>query len=182
MTPRERILTALNHEAPDRTPTDGWFHHEVTEKLKSHYQTDDWPVVLAELGIEGWAELSPDLVPVEKADQIAARKSTHGSGSPAIWIDERTYEDAWGVRFRWGTDGRYHEWMSGPLEGAESAADVERFRMLAIDDIQEPGNYAERVAQLKQEEQFVYANLENPYRRFWNLRGLENALADYLIK
>ena len=95
MTPRERILTALNHEAPDRTPTDRWFHHEVTEKLKSHYQTDDWSFVLGELGIEGWAELSPDLVPVEKADQIAARKSTHGSGSPDAFDAGKIKSDSW---------------------------------------------------------------------------------------
>lgn len=181
MTPRERIKTALNHQTPDRTPTDGWFHHEVTEKLKKHYRTDDWNAVLTDLGIEGWAELSPDLVPAEKADRMAASKSTHASGTPAIWIDERTYEDNWGVRFRWGKDGRYHEWLSGPLENAESITDNKGFRMLTTDDIWEPENYGERVALLKEDEHFVYSNLENPYRRFWNLRGLENALADYII-
>ncbi len=33
MTPRQRILTALSHQTPDRTPTDGWFHPEVTDVL-----------------------------------------------------------------------------------------------------------------------------------------------------
>ena len=52
MTPRQRILAALNHEPPDRTPTDGWFHPEVIESLKQHYQTDDWSVVLGQ-----WANI-----------------------------------------------------------------------------------------------------------------------------
>jgi len=54
MTPRERILAALNHQVPDRTPTDGWFHDEVRKRLLRHYKTDDWGDVLRELGIEGW--------------------------------------------------------------------------------------------------------------------------------
>ena len=54
MTPRERILTALGHEPPDRTPTDGWFHEEVMESLKRHYGTEDWEVVLGELGMFWW--------------------------------------------------------------------------------------------------------------------------------
>lgn len=33
MNPRERILAGLHHQAPDRTPTTGWFHQEVQERL-----------------------------------------------------------------------------------------------------------------------------------------------------
>ena len=57
MNPRERMLAVVNHQVPDRTPTEGWFHDEVVKKLKAHYKTDDWEIILDELGVEqhGWA-------------------------------------------------------------------------------------------------------------------------------
>ena len=178
MTPRQRILTALNHEPPDRTPTDGWFHGETTEMLKRHYGTDDWDVVLAELGIEGWADLSPQILPPEGEGQFALRPG-HASGEPARWLDDRNYEDIWGVRFRQGEDGRYRQWISGPLESARTVEDLDGCEMLHHARIQEPENYADQVAELKRQERFVTADVENPFRRYWNLRGFENALADY---
>ena len=180
MTPRERILTALSHEQPDRTPTDGWFHPEVIETLKRHCETDDWDDVLAVLGIEGWTELSPHLVPADPDKQQIDRPG-HASGAPAYWLDEKTYEDVWGVRYQMGDDGRYRRWMAGPLEDARSVEDVARFRMLTVDEIREPADYADQIAKLKANDRFIYANLENPFRRLWNLRGFENALMDYVV-
>ena len=179
MTPRQRILTTLDHEPPDRTPTDGWFHHEVIDSLKQHYQTDDWSVVLTELGIEGWADLSPQIVPPDGAEQLELQPG-HASGNPAIWLDERTYEDVWGARFRLGDDGRYRQWLSGPLEHAETLDDVADYAMLREAKILEPKDYSQQVADLKQQELYVTADLENPFRRLWNLRGFENALMDYV--
>ena len=37
MTPRERILRAMNHELPDRTPTAWWVRGEVLRKLAEHF-------------------------------------------------------------------------------------------------------------------------------------------------
>lgn len=51
--------------------------------------------------------------------------------------------------------------------------------MLQTASIVEPEGYARQVAELKQQELFVTADLENPFRRLWNLRGYENALMDY---
>ncbi len=179
MTPRQRILTALNHEPPDRTPTDGWFHHEVIDALKQHYGTDDWPVVLSELGIEGWVDLSPQVVSADGAEE-ANLQTGHASGRPAVWLDDRTYEDVWGARFRLGEDGRYREWLSGPLEHAQTVEDVAGYAMLQAANILEPEDYPRQVAELKQQELYVTADLENPFRRLWNLRGYENALMDYV--
>ncbi len=180
MTPRQRLLTALNHQPPDRTPTDGWFHPEVIETLKRHYETDDWQVVLDGLGIEGWTDLSSQVVPPEGAEDRELSPG-HASGKPSRWHDDRTYEDAWGVRFREGADGRYRQWLGGPLQHAETPDDLAGCRMLYDAGIVEPDDYAGQVAALKAKERFVTADLENPFRRYWNLRGLENALADYAI-
>jgi uroporphyrinogen decarboxylase len=56
---------------------------------------------------------------------------------------------------------------------------VASYAMLTSAVIREPEDYSRQVAELKQQELFVTADLENPFRRLWNLRGYENALMDY---
>ncbi len=180
MTPRERILATLNHEVPDRTPTDGWFHAEVQRMLKEHYQTDDWEEILLELGIEGWAHCSPSLVFPEYEARVTDRPGPE-PGRKAVWLDERTYEDGWGVRHRIGEGGWYEEWAGGPLVDAQTVEDIENCPLPGIDQIREPEDYAGQVARLKQEGKFVSAGIPNPYKQAWLLRGMDNVLADYLI-
>jgi uroporphyrinogen decarboxylase len=170
ITPRDRILMSLDHEPPDRTPTDGWFHPEVVEKLKDHYQTDDWNIVLGRLGIEGWAEISPS-VRFPKCEQRL---------HPRPGFDADVHEDPWGIRFKAGEGGRYQQWLSGPLQNCETADDVARYHFPSPADVIDPVGYADRVATLKREGKFVSGGIDNPFKRFWHLRGYENALMDYL--
>ncbi len=179
MTPRERILAALHHQRPDRTPTDGWFHPEIVAALKRHYGTDDWAVVLQQLGVEGWAETSIGFSMGEYEQRCTVRPG-HPDSFRAVWLDADTYEDMWGIRFRFGEGDRYQRWVSGPLEAGESVDDLRRYRFPRIADIREPADYAGRVAQLKRDQRFVSGGIENPFKRLWHLRGYENALADYL--
>jgi len=180
MTPRERIVAALSRQVPDRTPTDGWFHNEVRRMLREHYRTDDWGEVLAELGVEGWARCGIGL----SHPEYAARATPRPNGKPggvAIWLDDDTHEDAWGVRHRIGAGGWYEEWVDGPLTGARSVREVEEHPLPGIGNISEPEDYAARVADLKASGQFVSGGIPNPYKMAWMLRGMDNVLADYLI-
>ena len=184
MTPRERILAAFAHEPPDRTPVDGWFHAEVVESLKKHFGTDDWEAVQRELGIDGWIDLPPHIHFAEfeaKATPRPGEGNSSDDDSRAIWLDERTYEDPWGTRFRIGEDGRYEQWLSGPLEAVQTVDDVLRHEFPTVEDVREPENYAEQVARLKAKERFVCGEIANPFKRFWHLRGYQNALMDYLV-
>ena len=180
MTPRERILATLSHQVPDRTPTDGWFHQTVQEMLKEHYRTDDWNEVLGELGIEGWSGCGVGLVFPEYQHRVTERPGKEG-GRRAVWLDERTYEDAWGVCHRIGESGWYEEWVDGPLTGAQSVREVEDAWLPDEANISEPENYAERVAELKAAGSFVSGGIANPYKQAWLLRGMDNVLADYLL-
>ncbi|MBN2021455.1 MAG: hypothetical protein JW809_01555 [Pirellulales bacterium] len=179
MTPRQRILAALAHERPDRTPTDGWFHPEVVEMLKRHFRTTDWGVVERELGMDGWADLAPDVCFPDFEARAATRPGLP-DGRRAIWIDRDTYEDAWGTRYRLGDDGRYSRWLAGPLVEAETAADVAAYRFPTPEDVRDPEDYARRVAEHKAQGRFVCGEVDNPFKRFWHLRGFENVLMDYL--
>jgi uroporphyrinogen decarboxylase len=52
MTPRERVLTTLNHQTPDRTPRDFWAEPPTWRRLLAHLGHDDRERVLKQLGID----------------------------------------------------------------------------------------------------------------------------------
>jgi uroporphyrinogen decarboxylase len=178
--PRERILKTFNLETPDRIPSTGWFHPVIQERFKEHYKTDDFSAVLAELGIEGWGGLGPYLKFPEYEEKVTERPGGK-PGARAIWLDDKIHEDAWGVRHRLGEGDWYEEWLSGPLQDAETVEDVAKYTFPDSSNIVEPDNYAAEVEKLKKQDLFVSAGIPNPYKRAWLLRGMENVLADYLI-
>jgi len=180
MNPRERIIAAFNHEIPDRTPTDGWFHAEVIKKLKSHYKTDDWQDVLQELGVEGWTDCGPRI----SFPEFEKKATDRPGGTPwkkAIWTDDRTYQDEWGVTHRLGEGDWYEQWIDGPLSRAQEPGDIDKAGLPSVEQIEEPENYAETIQEMKSRGLFVRAGIPNPYKRAWLLRGMDNVLADYLI-
>jgi uroporphyrinogen decarboxylase len=182
MTPRERILAALGHRAPDRTPTDAWFHDEVERQLKAYYRTDDWREVLEDLGIVGWAGKGVKLR-VPEYEARARERSYKQMKRRGVWADERTYADEWGVTYRIGESGWYEEWVSGPLVAAdgEDLSAVERLAVPSAANIVEPADYPGQVRRLKGEQRFVSGGISNPYKTAWQLRGMDNVLADYLV-
>ena len=52
MTSKERVLTALDHKTPDRTPCDYLGTPEVDEMLKAHFDTNDIDIALEKLGVD----------------------------------------------------------------------------------------------------------------------------------
>lgn len=182
MTPRERILATFRHQVPDRTPTDGWFHDEVVRRLKRHYGTENWDDVLRELGIEGWAGQGPKMVVPDFAAKAETR-TYQGMTRTGVWRDERTYATALGVTQRIGDQGWYEEWVGGPLMEADGVdlKVLDDVPLPSIANIVEPPDYAAQVQALKTRGLFVSAGIPNPYKTAWELRGMDNILADYLI-
>lgn len=180
MNPRERILAAFNHEKPDRTPTDGWFHPVIRERLKEYCGTDQWSDVEDFLGIEGWSSAGVS-VEIPEFEAQATERPGGKEGPEAIWLDERTYKNKWGVVHRFGEGDWYQERIAGPLEKAETPDDILAYKFPTADNIRARDNYAEVVQQRKDQGLFVVAGTSNPYKNAWLLRGMENILADYLI-
>src|SRR3974390_1522413 len=52
MSPRERVLTALQHEKPDRTPCDFWAEPPTWNRLMAHVGHQDRDRLLDELGVD----------------------------------------------------------------------------------------------------------------------------------
>jgi uroporphyrinogen decarboxylase len=111
MTPKQRVLDAINHKRTDRVPLDLWVTKEVMSKLCAHFQTDEADTVMKELGAD-IRLVEPQYVgpPLEE--------------SPAGMT-----KDIWGVTRRRVeySDGSYLETEDYPLDGDISITDIEGY-------------------------------------------------------
>jgi uroporphyrinogen decarboxylase len=154
----------------------------VMKRLMAHYRTDDPERVLKQLGIEGWVTMTPKLV-VPEYEAKAEKRTYKGMTRYGIWEDERTYTNELGMRHRIGDEGWYEEWMSGPLVEAdgEDLSVLDRVPLPQISQITDPPDYAARIQAAKEAGNFVQSSFPNPYKIAWELRGMDNILADYLV-
>jgi uroporphyrinogen decarboxylase len=109
MTSRERVLTALRHEQPDRTPRDFWAEPPAWRRLLAHVGHDDKDQLLEALGID-----------VRHLEAPAPPERAIGGGA---------FQNFWGERFicqptPWGP---MREDTQGALAGAGSFAELEAF-------------------------------------------------------
>jgi len=110
MEPRERVLSALNHEEPDKVP----FHflqglsEQHKNALKEQYNvTEDMAL---------WEKLEIDLpVSIHREPSEEFKRSGRGK------LDKNgMYENEFGVKYRIGTTGKYWHWVYHPLQDKES--------------------------------------------------------------
>jgi uroporphyrinogen decarboxylase len=109
MSPRERVLAAVRHEQPDRTPRDFWAEPPTWNRLLAHLGYSEKDQVLDELGVD-----------IRHLDAPAPPERELSAG---------LFQNFWGERFvyeqtPWGplrTD------VSGALAGATSLAQLEAF-------------------------------------------------------
>jgi uroporphyrinogen decarboxylase len=103
--PRERVLQALNHERPDRTPRDFWAEAPALERLCKHLQVPDEEGVLQALEID-FRHLN--------AIEPAPRETQPG-----------TWQNYWGERFLYRDSGHgmMREDLPGALAGVDAGSD-----------------------------------------------------------
>jgi uroporphyrinogen decarboxylase len=112
MNSRERVLTALAHQQPDRTPVNYLGTPEVDESLKAYFKTDDWDNVLERLGVD---------LRVLDAPYIGPELKTYSDGR---------FQNYWGqirkpIRNQAGT---YFESVEFPYAAFKTLQDVKAFR------------------------------------------------------
>jgi uroporphyrinogen decarboxylase len=121
MSPRERVLTALDHREPDRVPIDYWAAESVTQRLVAERGLADKEVLLQELGADLRYHMGPTYV-----------------GRELRTFDDGTVEDHWGVARAWMTvdgirrDGqpwswRYKHVARPPLAHMTCVAEIDAF-------------------------------------------------------
>jgi uroporphyrinogen decarboxylase len=163
MTPRERVLAAINHQPVDRLPTDIWATAEVWRKLQTHFNTDNNWEIFERLGIDGIPGISAPYI-----------------GPDLKQTDDVTF-DEWGMGYRrqeYGT-GDYEEQVVYPLAGAETIEDLQNYAWPSPDWYdyaalpERAADLSDRAIQCGYTAIFYYHN---------KLRGLEQSLMDPLEK
>jgi uroporphyrinogen decarboxylase len=164
MNARERVLTALNHEEPDRVPVDLWFTSEIEELLAAQHGGARGPDLRVALGHDLLITSSPNI-----------GASYEIPGTPEEYVCE------WGVGWRWVTNaegGRYTETVVHPLAGAR---DLGTYRM---PDPLGAGNqaiYAEArdlVATYGRTHAIFGSLYQTVFEAAWILRGMQALLSD----
>ncbi|MBI2300448.1 MAG: uroporphyrinogen-III decarboxylase-like protein [Armatimonadetes bacterium] len=163
MTPRERMLTALDRGRPDRVPLDIWATGEVWQKLFAHFGTESVAEVKQWLHVDGFNHVDPVY-----------------AGPPIPTYPDGTVENYWGMRFspqRYAT-GVYHEQSHCPLAFVQSVADLDRYPWPRADwfDFTTVREQCERQRDLP-----VMAGSFSPFYFHNLLRGLEQSLVDLAI-
>ena len=179
MTRRERILATVNHQRPDRIPTAVTGRPEVNRDLMAHFGVDNMGEVSRILGADGWggAGLAIDFPDFKRRVNGTIEGDFPYAGADMILQDSITFEDEWGVVRRVGSNGKYVEWVTGPLANAEHP---DEWDFPTVDRIIDDGTLAARVKELKEQDLFVGGGCSMPFKTAWELRGLENLLADYV--
>jgi len=109
MTSRERVLTALAHQEPDRTPRDFWAEPPSLNRLFHHLGHTDQDRLLDDLGI--------DIAHLEAPP------------TPERPLDDGVHQNYWGERFVYQDTpwGPMREDVPGALADAKSLSDLEAF-------------------------------------------------------
>ena len=172
MNHRERVLAALNHEAPDRCPMQISFTPEFAERLR------------ADLNVKGTTLHNPhgggNTYELERAlDQDLLLTSVGWANS--YYQEGETYTDEWGVTWRshpyttpFGV-GHYTEMIGHPL--ADDGA-IDRY---TPPEPTRPELYAEAarvVSEFKDEYWIVGVTVTTIFETAWALRGYAQMLVD----
>ena len=157
MTSRERVLSALHHQKPDRVPVHADFTRIVAQRLARHLGCDS-----------SWVgeELGNDLIILPPVSFV-----------PAMAVEEfDEYTDEWGIK--WKKVGNYYERTNFPFQ---NLADLDSARM---PDPGEVSRYAgmENTIQKYSATHMVMGNVTiTIFERAWWLRGMEKFLEDMIL-
>lgn len=182
MTHRERVLAAMAHKQPDRVPCEICFRKDVKRKLIPY------------LGLKNEEELYDlfgadvkiaccDFDDKEFNSKVngTIKENVEEAGGKYILKDGGIFEDIWGVQRRVQPNGLYVEWVSGPLEDAEDVDDILSYNWPDINSLESQEVINERVRKIKEhDDYFIRADISNPYKQAWAMRGMENFLCDTL--
>ncbi len=157
MLPRERVLAALSHQKPDRTPADFWAEPPAWKRLLD-YTGHDAPEKLLR-------QLQVDLRHLEVP------------GPPEISLPGGICQNFWGERYLYRpTDwGPMREDLPGALAGARCAEDLDRFPWPSPDGF----DYSRLAADCDRHENYALLyGFADIWQRPGLVRGWENWFSD----
>lgn len=121
MTPRQRVLEAINHTEPDCVPIDFWATDDVYDRLAAKWRLADRDAVLERIGVDLRYFNGPALMGVARPPDADGIITDH-------WGVRRKYNTVTGAR----RDGTEYTWTykhlaASPLAGMTSAAEIDKY-------------------------------------------------------
>ncbi len=164
MTPRQRVLTALDHKTPDRIPLDFWAVPEIWDKLYKHFDTSDPEVILQKLHCDV-RSYSPDYI-----------------GPPLRKLPDGTYYDKIGCHRRLVDNGycKYEEYASYPLADIEDVSELDDYEWWPNPDHYDYEGLSQKIGDAHDT---YYVKLETGgiFEFAWALRGMEQFMVDMIV-
>lgn len=158
MTPRERWLSLLSNETPDRIPTDYWATSEVTQRLMREFGCADLDALFDRLHID----IPDHIVPIEN----------FGSGS----IDQ------WGIPYRdmaYET-GVYREAANHPMAEFATVEQIHNYSWPNPDDLDWDA-FRVKIKAVRGQ-RIVRCGHYEPFLVYCLLRGMEQAMVDLIAE
>ena len=168
MTHRERLLTAVNHQEPDRVPICAFYTPEVERRLLRHMGADtDQTSTYQAVGGPLPLLMDHDFL----LTWIGPCTSFYAD--PA-----REYTDDWGIRWKWvdnAAGGSYTEMVEHPLADLKDPAD---FTMPDFTPAERYDGARQVITEYGQEYAIMGAVPCTLFEISWYLRGMEQVLED----
>jgi uroporphyrinogen decarboxylase len=167
LTPRARVMAAVEHLDTDQVPFDFWAVPEVWSGLRDYLEVESDEQVLRLLGVD-CRLVAPDYV----------------GPAPRVQPDG-TYFDAWGShRRRVSNDfSTYDEYASFPLAHAGTVADVESWSGWPEPEHWNTNGLKERILALNREVPFhIRYEVGGIFEWSWGLYGLDRFLMDLKLR
>ncbi|HCU37800.1 MAG TPA: hypothetical protein DGT21_20890 [Armatimonadetes bacterium] len=190
MTPRERLLAALNHKQPDRAPIDlggivTGIHRNAYDGLKQLLGIEEETVILdfkQQLARPGDAVLDVLGVDTRFLDAGLRAQAAVETGADD---DYYLYTDAWGILWRMPkSKPLYYDMANHPLAGL-SAEDLDHYDIPAPLGVDDPGVLAmgEIARDLYETTDYglVVFGPASFFELAWYLRGFENYMMDMVL-
>ncbi|MGC8778355.1 MAG: uroporphyrinogen decarboxylase family protein [Candidatus Caldatribacteriaceae bacterium] len=183
MTGRERALRALNHEVPDRVPLDLGTTN-CTTMTKVAYEN-----LKRFLGVEKETRLMMENFQIafidEEVLEILGIDTRGVHPQPVLQkriVDERTYYNEFGIKYRMPEGGLYYDMVEHPLANASIEA-LEEYPWPDPAKSMDLTGVRERARKLREEGKYLLVGDmidTGIFEPCWYLRGFENFLVDLM--
>jgi uroporphyrinogen decarboxylase len=183
MSHRERVITALKREEPDRVPLDlagtpnSAIHKGVYQKLKAHFGVEAEDKMLTRLTQAVYVH-----EPILQALDVDFRLVVPGASDskPDREVGDDGYVDEWGVLRRMPPGTVYYDLVGAPLSGPISVSDIVNY---SWPDPEDPGytrGLRDRLLEYRENTDYaVVLRLPSPFVHTTQfMRGFEDWFAD----
>lgn len=203
MTPRERVLTALRHQQPDRVPVDFLATPEIWRKLVTHFSLDAhetensdfsdpvWEAVLRQLEVDcrviSYDQFCNPPDSALKAGAVVSWWDALSRSTPNRMWRQRTPDgeifDIWGhhIQIAENESGAYEEFAAPPLSDAQSVSELQSW-CWPQPDWWDFAALPQLIAQMDTQECYhLRFRAGSVFEVAWQLRGMQAFLMDMAV-